>query len=649
MAGVLAAAASVAHWGAEMLLSHEDDDCFYMAGADGEIVPIAKAGLEEATRERIRSKGRVQSFAGGGEVKLDGQEGGTTRPLFAEPAAPVTSPTDIETIMAMMNDPAAAPSPAVTPFDAVARSHNVGELGEGVPTPFITPPTTKPIDVRGTAGERPEAQLRPMGVVESLLVGQGGKALTPADASALGHNAANVQQIAQLRAPSETDPLPAAPTTDVAASGARAGSSTRRPGAAGTAPDPFDLGAAQDSLKAQDAAQQETARIEAAAAAAKAAALLREQEAQKRFDDETVRVFSERQSQADQMKREIAAGRLDPDRLWNSMDDGRKVGLGVSLFLGGFGAALTGGANQALSIFNKRIDADLDAQQKDMTTKQNLLRDFYAETHDMRSARELARAHMLDGIAASMEADGAKFGGQKALAKAAETSALLSGKAQELRLEYTKAGLENRVKLATIQHLQSEATKNYAQANELRLQKGQNAALSQTLDELAVGTARDPRAIAHLPPEVQGRVVQLGGGKYGIASSTEAAKVSREASTQAGTLADLVARMRRVRDEGRAWTPGKRAAESEELTRLAQIAIKNEAALGTWDKGSAELLGSLVSNPADIFTLDSSVYGKLDSLEKWSNDQLRNTLNSNMLRPQQRSLTPTTAQQAAAR
>jgi hypothetical protein len=74
----------------------------------------------------------------------------------------------------------------------------------------------------------------------------------------------------------------------------------------------------------------------------------------------------------DKLFQAYAAQKIDPDRYWKNQDTPTKVATGLALLLGGIGAGLTHGNNQAAEMIQKSIDRDIDAQKNDQSKTYNL-------------------------------------------------------------------------------------------------------------------------------------------------------------------------------------------------------------------------------------------------------------------------------------
>lgn len=69
---------------------------------------------------------------------------------------------------------------------------------------------------------------------------------------------------------------------------------------------------------------------------------------------------------------EQASKDTDPNRYWNSMSTGNKISASIGLILGGIGAGMVKGENQALKVINNAIDNDIKSQMADKSNKMNI-------------------------------------------------------------------------------------------------------------------------------------------------------------------------------------------------------------------------------------------------------------------------------------
>lgn len=434
---------------------------------------------------------------------------------------------------------------------------------------------------------------------------------------------------------SETAPLKVADLGGSSSSSSSASASSSRPMEATVqAPIPVDNDLEAGLQKIRSANE-----MEADLATQRAAREAEIAEARVRAMDEARAEFqaqrAENQARIDGMRADIMGAKIEPDRLFANMSTGQRVSAAIGLILGGIGQGLSGsGANAAQVALDKAVERDLESQRADLGNKKSLLSFYVDQGKDIETAYGLAKADALDIAAAKMQSLAAKLGGSQAAALAERSAGELLVKAAQLRDENLSRDIENkwtpRLNALKVQQANLAATEKAA---------AQTAAQSQGEVEAALyrGEAIPGEAIRYAPEWMQkeGVLVQAAPGLFVAAQSEPGAKKIRDASEASAVLGDLIQKMRAFRKEGRAWTPGERAAVASEYQRLSQLAIKEGAALGTWDKGSAELLGDLVSNPGNILTLDSTVFGRLDALDSWRKTREIATINENTYRPRQ--------------
>ncbi len=173
---------------------------------------------------------------------------------------------------------------------------------------------------------------------------------------------------------------------------------------------PADTGM-QDAAKA---VQQGMAAQQAAAAAT-----------QKAADDYQAKMaehqaaYDKRFAQLDQDTKAIEEGvansTIDPHRMWNNASTGNKVLAGIGVLLSGIGSGMTGQQNMAMTVINKAIENDIDAQKAELGKKQNLLSMNYRKYGDLQAA-EAATANQLHSVVQTqIAAQSAKMGSAQAM------------------------------------------------------------------------------------------------------------------------------------------------------------------------------------------------------------------------------------------
>ena len=132
---------------------------------------------------------------------------------------------------------------------------------------------------------------------------------------------------------------------------------------------------------------------------------------------------------------ELAATKISPDNYWAEKSTGQKIGIGIAMILGAYGAANTG-QNSAVEVINKAIDRDLDTQKANYTAKKGVAAEldsayakFYGVYKDEKAATAAAKAALIDQASLKIQGNAARYKGEAAVA--ASTGAL--GQLQSLK------------------------------------------------------------------------------------------------------------------------------------------------------------------------------------------------------------------------
>ncbi len=190
-------------------------------------------------------------------------------------------------------------------------------------------------------------------------------------------------------------------------------------GAAG-AKDPYGIDAGYGMLnkginlqiagqKEQAAAIAHQAEFEHKARAEQAAKM---QELGNHFKTEVDSIMAERKGFMDDIKN----SHIDPQHYMGSMSTTGKVATGIGLMLGGLGAGLAGGTNQAMDFLNKQIDRDIDAQKAELGKKETLLSANFKQFGNLKEAMDMTRIQMNDMLANQIGDSAARSKGEQAQA-----------------------------------------------------------------------------------------------------------------------------------------------------------------------------------------------------------------------------------------
>lgn len=658
-----------------MRVIREDDACYYVDRGDGaDPMPIAKAALDKATHERIRMFGggmvEPQRFAEGGEVQPTGWFDPVNNPAHREIAeraeanlaarraedeaaaaalAAMDAPAPMDPAVDALLDPTRAstaePFTPDPPQMGGVRDLLV-ETGIAKPLPGGYQPSGQPLrDTLTDLGvTRPrsdfEPRIPPASEQFPIVQPAGGGEATPAAAIPPGVTLASAQQ--DPNAPAETALLPVAP------SGFSASASMltpRIPG--GTAPQPYresgDLARGIEEQRAALAAQAKIAREKAASDAALEQTYAEQAKAaQASFEADRAAI----RERSDALQKAVITDQVDPRRFWSNLDDGQRAGAMISIILGGIGAGLRGGPNQALGIIEKAIDGDIRRQEQAIAQKradrESLLAYYVQQGKELRDAYGLAKADLLDTTAAQLRASAAKFGGLKTAAIADQAAGELTVKATQLRDESLGNHYTNQLRIA-----QADAARASAALERARIgatfREQQTAQVGNAV-EAALLSGREVGAdlLPFASKETREALVQVSPGRFVRARDREAAKAISQVATASAELDDTVRQMRALRAQsGRSWLPGTgEAAQAQALAKRAQLAIKDIGNLGTLDKGSAEFLDAMISDPSAVFTTDATIAARLDSLGAWAANRVAAVKNANLLRAPTASITP---------
>lgn len=261
------------------------------------------------------------------------------------------------------------------------------------------------------------------------------------------------------------------------------------------------------------------------------------------------------QAQADKVFDQIQAGRIDPNRLWNSQSTAGKVVSSISIILGGIGAGLTRGPNYALQVIDKATDQDIEAQKAELGKKENLLNHYMQQGNSLMAAHSLAKADLLDIASAQMQKTAAQYQGQKAAADAQIASGQLRQQAAVLRQQGTERELQIKQGQLGMQ------------------QQVQQAAAFKELMKGVQGGGGFDRRVLEMPAfeKFRERAVDLPDGTVGFATDKTEADKAREGFAAVSTLKAKLGRFTDLLKNGNPATTDRGTAESLRSDILAEM------------------------------------------------------------------------------
>lgn len=171
------------------------------------------------------------------------------------------------------------------------------------------------------------------------------------------------------------------------------------------------------------------------------------EDARKSKEDAALTAANKMRTKQDAAIAELAATKISPDNYWANKSTGQKIGIGIALIAGAFGAANTG-KNSAVEVIDKAIDQDLDTQKANYAAKKGAIGEMdsaYAKLHgvykDEIAATAAAKAELLNQAMIKLQSNAAKFKGETATAAATNALGQLQTlkDAETLKLQQSKA------------------------------------------------------------------------------------------------------------------------------------------------------------------------------------------------------------------
>lgn len=298
-----------------------------------------------------------------------------------------------------------------------------------------------------------------------------------------------------------------------------------------------------------------------------------------------------RQAQVKELEalQDQASKDIDPNRYWGSLNTGNKIAASIGLILGGIGAGMVRGENQALKVINNAIDNDIKSQMSDKTNKRNLYRDNLDKFKDEQDAYRQTKLEMLT-IADSR-------------LKQAESNA----KSQEAKAALQVARGELEMKAAP---LIEEAAQKRSQREIIRM--------AQTNPE-----AITPGLAQYLPEKDRERFVP----GAGFALTAEGAKkIKEEIKPDRDDAINALNRLADIRKKyGREIGNREAVAEADTLRGILRGKLRTFlVGPGAVTESEQKILNDILQDPTSLTTNDATVYKRIDSLKSAINNSYMN-------------------------
>jgi hypothetical protein len=280
---------------------------------------------------------------------------------------------------------------------------------------------------------------------------------------------------------------------------------------------------------------------------------------------------------------------VDP---WDEKSTGSKIAAAIGLVLGGIGAGLTGGPNQALTVMKAAINSDIARQKAEFDKAQGGLRgqltligQMRQRFTDERQAEAATRLTMLDEARRRVEA----------------IEIQTTAPAARAQLEIFKGELEKE---------RAEQMAAFAGKAALQAQKTQIARQQQRGPVVTAETRPDD-----LTEKQKARLVFSEDGRpLGLAVDDTSARRVRERVAQAKDIRAKIARIRELREKHGSEILNRRAvAEANALASSVVTTMNEIKGLGALAGADIDILTAEVPlEPLATFTTTAGVLGKLD-------------------------------------
>lgn len=353
-----------------------------------------------------------------------------------------------------------------------------------------------------------------------------------------------------------------------------------------TQPTPLDpLAAAYDqSYKKMQAAQMGIAKAQEESQKKQAEIYARQEEERQRIQD----VHADNLAKLDQESKTLfdnyMSGKIDPNRVWNSMSTGNKVLAGISVLLGGLSQGLTGGkSNPAMDVIDAAIDRDIDAQKANLGKYGSLLSFNMQKYNRLDTAMAATRLNLLDITQAQINQSAAKMNSKIAIDQAAMANAELEVKKNQLK---------------------------------------QAIANQQSINQVTQAPGGIPRSqILKLPEEQRKSLVLMDNGNYYQAVSEKDAETVKKAREQLIPAEKLFNRVKAFMDTEGVLLPGEsKKGEAETLTGQMINAIKELNNLGVMSDSDKEEANNMIPQLTDI-TFKDKDRAKINTLIDFVNQK----------------------------
>jgi hypothetical protein len=298
-----------------------------------------------------------------------------------------------------------------------------------------------------------------------------------------------------------------------------------------------------------------------------------------------------KERELDQLGNAYANHKIDPNRVWNNASTPQKVSASIAMILGGMGAGLTGGPNQAVAMINRIIDQDIDAQKSDRDKLGSLYNMNLKRMGDEKSAYSATKLQQMAVYESQLKQAAAKYQG-------------------------TQAGNSAMMSLAALKQQQLPLMTQLAQKE-------------QGDYNLKRAMSGDLNAIQKLPEDQRKRFVP----GFGLARSEKDAEEAGKIVTAAKQATDSIKSLLQMADSGRSWSPDDRAKADVYATMLQAALRTTVAGPGAVSEYEYTLLKKVAANPLELTRLSGPAKTSLQTVMGKVNRNMNIQLGQYGLRP----------------
>lgn len=301
--------------------------------------------------------------------------------------------------------------------------------------------------------------------------------------------------------------------------------------------------------------------------------------------------------QQDDFMNKVMTHEIQPNRIWANASTGSQISAAIGVLLGGLGAGLTGGPNQAMAVINRLVDQDIDAQKAELGKKQTLYSMNLQKYRDAQTAHAATKAQSAAMLQGQLAVSAARMGSQQAQAAKLQADAVIE---------------QERAKL------------------------NQQVVAAQSIKALMahIGKTGEQGYIEFLPEAQRKEAYERVVPGVGLASTKEGAAKANELVTSTRSGVELINELKSFAGKTGSKFSMEDKAKAETLARMIMGQIR-EGVLGpgTVNEGERKILEKMVANPTNLMQLPGTALKTLNTVIESLETRQRHALKQFGLNP----------------